>query len=85
MKFTIDLDITPEELRRVMGLPDVHELHSDMLAKFKDQMEAGAEGYDPLSLLKPYLQSNPNGLETLQKSLMAMMSQGFSANKKKTD
>lgn len=55
MNFRIDIEMTPEELRRALGLPDVASLQQEMIAKVREQMEAGAEGYDPLTLLKPYL------------------------------
>jgi hypothetical protein len=33
MKVTIDVDITPEELRRFIGLPDVENLQKEMLSQ----------------------------------------------------
>ena len=75
MKFTINVDMTPEELRRVLGLPDVSALQEEMIEKVREQMMAGTEGYDPLTLLKPYLTSGLGSMEALQKMLFTMMSQ----------
>lgn len=75
MKFTVNVDMTPEELRRVLGLPDVSALQGEMIDKVREQMAAGAEGYDPLTLLKPYLSSGLGSMEALQKMLFTMMSQ----------
>jgi len=39
MKVTIDVDMTPEEARKMMGLPDVAPLQEAMMEKMKAQME----------------------------------------------
>lgn len=75
MKFTINIDMTPEELRRTLGLPDVSALQDDLVQRMREQMEAGAEGYDPLTLLKPYLSSGLGSMDALQKMMFTMMSQ----------
>ncbi|WP_432694904.1 DUF6489 family protein [Marinobacterium sp. YM272] len=75
MKFTINVDMTPEELRRALGLPDVSALQDEMVSRIKEQMDAGAEGYDPLTLFKPYMNSGLGSMEALQKMLFTMMSQ----------
>lgn len=75
MNFKIDIEMTPEELRRVLGLPDVSALQQEMIDKVREQMAAGAEGYDPLTLLKPYLNSGIGSMEALQKLLFGMMGQ----------
>ncbi len=47
MKVTVDVDCTPEEARRFMGLPDmssVHEAYTDKMKKMID------EGFTPDSV-----------------------------------
>ncbi|MBA4501903.1 DUF6489 family protein [Marinobacterium marinum] len=75
MNFRIDIEMTPEELRRALGLPDVSALQQEMIDQVREQMNAGAEGYDPLTLLKPYLNSGIGSMESFQKLLFGMMSQ----------
>lgn len=75
MKFTLNVDMTPEELRRTLGLPDVSPLQDDLVKRFREQVEAGAEGYDPLTLLKPYMETGLGSMEALQKMLFNLMSQ----------
>ncbi|MBP0049023.1 hypothetical protein H9C73_09750 [Marinobacterium sp. AK62] len=75
MNFKIDVEMTPEELRRALGLPDVSVLQQEMIDKVREQMEAGAEGYDPLTLLKPYLNNGIGSMEAFQKLLFGMMNQ----------
>ena len=57
MKIHVEFDLTPEEFRRALGLPDVAAFQQALLEQVHKQMEAGVEGYDPLSLLQPFLQS----------------------------
>ncbi|QLE97689.1 DUF6489 family protein [Neptunomonas phycophila] len=84
MNFKIDVDMTPEEFRKVMGLPDIASLQDEMISKIKEQMEAGVEGYDPLTLLKPYLTNSVGSVEAFQKMMLGMMSQyNSSSNDKK--
>lgn len=75
MNFRIDIEMTPEELRQALGLPDVTGLQQEMIAKVREQMEAGVDGYDPLTLLKPYLTNGIGSMEAFQKLLFNMMSQ----------
>lgn len=41
MKITVDVDCTPEEVRRMMGLPDMAPVHAVFLDKMKDMMANG--------------------------------------------
>jgi len=84
MNFRIDIEMTPEELRRALGLPDVTGLQQEMIAKVREQMEAGAEGYDPLTLLKPYLNNGIGSMEAFQKLIFNMMNQ-YGSGKRDTD
>jgi hypothetical protein len=41
MKVTVDVDCTPEEARRFIGLPDLTPVHNLYLDKMKETMEDG--------------------------------------------
>ena len=41
MKITVDVDCTPEEARRFMGLPDLTPLHETYLAKMRATIDQG--------------------------------------------
>ncbi|OQX30444.1 MAG: hypothetical protein B0D96_03780 [Candidatus Sedimenticola endophacoides] len=73
MKINIEIDITPEEFRKSMGWPDVEAFNRELLDKLRQQMEAGAEGFDPLTLLKPYLTQSASSMEGFQKIMSGMM------------
>ena len=72
MKITIDM--SPEEMRKLMGWPDVQGLQEEMIDKIREQMNAGAEGYDPLSLLQPFFAQSASSMENFQKMVAGMMS-----------
>ncbi|MEH6470597.1 MAG: hypothetical protein V7752_05040 [Halopseudomonas sp.] len=69
MKFSIDLDITPEELRRVLGWPDVKDLQQEMLRKVREQMDV--EGFDAAAMLKLY---TTGSMDQMQRMMMQLMS-----------
>jgi hypothetical protein len=41
MKVTVDIDCTPEEARRFMGLPDLSSVHAVYLAKMERMIDEG--------------------------------------------
>jgi hypothetical protein len=41
MKVTVDLECTPEEARRFMGLPDLSSLHEAYVERFRNTIEQG--------------------------------------------
>ncbi|MCK0753908.1 hypothetical protein, partial [Chromohalobacter japonicus] len=56
MKVHVEFDLTPAEFRQAMGLPDVEAFQQELMTHIRQQMDAGAEGYDPWSLMQPFLQ-----------------------------
>jgi hypothetical protein len=68
MKITFDIDATPQELRAFFGLPNVEPLQEEMLEMIRKNMTAGMEGFDPASLMKPFLPEHLQSLTTLQKA-----------------
>lgn len=51
MKVTIEVDCTPEEARRAIGLPDLTPLHDHYLDKMKDAIDGGGIGPDMLNAM----------------------------------
>lgn len=78
MKITVDMDVSPEEMRRLLGLPDMQPLHADMMEKLQQQLN---ENMDPAKLLENYLTSSFSSMETFQR----MMANYASGGKKSSD
>ena len=74
MKINIEFDMTPEELRRAMGLPDVQELQNEVMKGMMEKMMSGEEGYDAMSLFKPMMSENMKSVDQMQKTFMNFMS-----------
>ncbi|SHF42755.1 hypothetical protein SAMN02745148_02614 [Modicisalibacter ilicicola DSM 19980] len=60
MKINVEFDLTPAEFRESLGLPDVEAFQRDLMSRIQQQMEAGVEGYDPWSLMQPFMQQGLN-------------------------
>lgn len=56
MKINVEFDLTPEEFRQALGLPNIEAFQQELLERIQKQMESGVEGYDPMSLMQPFLQ-----------------------------
>jgi hypothetical protein len=67
MKITMDVDITPEEVRKLFGLPDVEAFQRQLMEDLRGRMQAGAEGYDPLALFQPYVTGGMAGWDMFQR------------------
>ena len=83
MNIKLDIDITPEEMRHLMGLPDVQPFHDELMDKLREQLRTGAEGYDPLTLFKPYMGPAVNSMEMFQRFMTGVMSGGDHKSEKK--
>ena len=74
MKVSIDIDVSPLELRKLMGLPDVEAFQQELMEAIRERMAKGAEGYDPVKLFQPYLASTFASWDAFQKMLAGAMS-----------
>jgi hypothetical protein len=69
MKINIELEMTPEEARRLMGLPDVTALQTEMLEEMRKRMKKAAETLDPKAMLQAWMPAGAQGFEQFQKFL----------------
>ena len=74
MKINVTFDMTPDEFRQVLGLPDVQTLQQEIFNQMVEKMQAGEEGYDPLSLYQPMMKEGMNAMGQFQKMMFSMMS-----------
>ena len=69
MKINIELDMTAEEARRLMGLPDVAALQAEMLDDMRKRMKAAVDTSDPEAMLRAWIPIGAQGFEQFQKFL----------------
>jgi hypothetical protein len=67
MKIKVDIEATPAELRAFFGLPDLEPLQRDLVEKVRENMLSGMEGFDPMTLMKPFLPAYYQSMGALQK------------------
>lgn len=74
MQINVTFDMTPEEFRKIMGLPDVQEFQQEFFNTVLDKMRSGEDGYDPVSLYQMMFNESMNAMGQFQKVMMGMMS-----------
>lgn len=67
MKIHVEIDLTPEEARRFLGLPDVAPLQAELMDALRKRFESGMADYDPVKLMEPFVTGNLKSLESWQK------------------
>jgi hypothetical protein len=69
MKVHVEVDMTPEEARRFMGLPDVSKLQEKMVAETERRMKAAMDASDPEAMMKAWMPLGGQGFEQFQRFL----------------
>ena len=67
MKMNIEIDMTPDEARKFLGLPDVTKLQDKMLAEMEKRMKAAIDVNDPEAMLKAWMPLGGQGFEQFQR------------------
>ena len=84
MKFHIEIDCTPEEARRLFGLPDLEPLHDIYLDRVKELMAKGITPDMVQSMVKTWVPMGESGLGLVQ-SLLDQFGGGLMGGAKPTD
>ena len=81
MKVTIEVDCTPEEARKFMGLPDVSALNEDMMKHMTEAIGAALPQMDPKKIVEMWMPFNTQMMDQAQKAMMAMAGQASKSKK----
>jgi hypothetical protein len=73
MKINVDVDMTPEEARVLLGLPDVKPMQSAMMQEIETRMKKTLGAMEPDALFKTWLPAGIQNLEQWQKFLWSTM------------
>lgn len=68
MKIRIDVECTPEEARRALGLPDVSELNRAFTEHIQSRMTQALSEMDADALLRTWLPSGSEGWRKMQEA-----------------
>lgn len=75
MKMTIEVDCSPEEARRFLGLPDVSTLNDHLVGEMKKRIDANMSMISPDELMKNWMSFGAGAQEQFRK----LMDVGLSA------
>jgi hypothetical protein len=67
MKVTVNIDCTPDEARRFLGLPDVAPMQEALMKQLQDQMSANISAMDPETMMKTWLPAQVQNFDQIQK------------------
>ncbi|MFT7387567.1 MAG: uncharacterized membrane-anchored protein YhcB (DUF1043 family) [Candidatus Endobugula sp.] len=86
MKITIDMDMTPEEARKLMGLPDLEPLQTAMMSKVQQQMEEYfSDIADPEAMFNKFMPLGVNAMEQYKNFYSHLANSTYNASKKEDD
>lgn len=67
MKVTFDIECTPEEARRFLGLPDLAPMQERMMKELEERMAENLRALDPETLVKTWMPMTMQGWGDMQK------------------
>ena len=82
MKFNIEVDCTPEEVRRLVGLPDLTAVHEVYLNQVKDVMTKGVSPDLVEGLVRNWVPMGGAGVDLI-KDLIGQFASGATKTKGK--
>ncbi|MFM2411245.1 MAG: hypothetical protein RL481_2073 [Pseudomonadota bacterium] len=82
MKFNIEVDTTPEEVRRLMGLPDLSDVHEVYLTKMKAVADKGLTPEMVQGMIRNWVPMGDQSMDFI-KSLMGGLGSGALGGKDK--
>ncbi len=69
MKVHVEVDMTPDEARRLMGLPDVSKLQDEMMKEVQRRMKAAMDTSDFEGMMRAWMPLGGQGFEQFQRFL----------------
>ena len=82
MKISVDLDCTPEEARRAVGLPDLTPLHDMFLAEMQKHMASAIKNMDSDHMIRSWMPGG-QGWDQMQKFWTGLAAAGTTGGVKK--
>jgi hypothetical protein len=73
MKITVDVDCTPEEARRFMGLPDMSAVHEAYVGKMRKMVEEGVTPDALDAMMRNWMPMGEAGM-TMWRAMLDQMS-----------
>ncbi len=81
MKISIDVDLTPTEMRELFGLPDFSGMQQEVISQLQSRIEDGLSGKGVQQLMQAAITGGAQSIEAYQKLLASLVSAGSSKPK----
>ncbi len=85
MKLKIELDLTPEEARTFLGLPDLVPLQEEVLGELRERLVSNLSYLDPQEVLRSWVSGTSRGVEEFRKFFGAAAARTQEASKDEED
>ncbi len=66
MKVNVEFEMTPEEMRRLLGLPDVAPVNDMIVERLRDQVEKSLDGTLLRNMMQSIVKGGTQGIEAYQ-------------------
>ena len=73
MKFTVDIDCTPEEARQFLGLPNIAPMQDRMMKELEAKMQENIQNLDPETFIKTWMPITMESWGEMQKMFLSQM------------
>lgn len=85
MKISVDVDLTPEELRRLFGLPDFTPAQELVVERLTRQIEKGLDGSLVPSMMKAIVEGGMQSFDAYQKLVTNLVNAGGRTGSEESD
>ena len=76
MKVSLEVDLTPEEARRFLGLPDIAEMNEALVAALQVKIGDSLAKLDAEAMMKLWFPGGIQGMEQMQKAFWSRFAGG---------
>jgi hypothetical protein len=66
MKVRWEVDLTPEEAREVLGLPDVRPMQAAVIAKMEKRLTDAIDTFGPETIIQSWFATIPQGADAMR-------------------
>jgi hypothetical protein len=84
MKVRVEMDLTPDEARRLMGLPDLTAMQARLVDEFERRMMLALEKSEPEAIMKQWFALGSQGFEQFQRFMWESARNAAGGRRKET-
>ncbi len=83
MKVHFDIECTPEEARKFIGLPDVAPMQDAMMKEMQERLMDNMRSMDPETIMKTWFPTAAQNMSDMQKMFWSQLGVNMPASNKK--